>query len=148
MTQFCFQIHEVPDEAWKLLDEVPVGVISTVSQEGKPMSAVVYYYRDDEGNLFFLTKTESRKFGNFQSTPLCSMLVLDSVKMRTLEVEGTVEIILDSGELMEATKKIVERTHLTEHAGWMPVLQTEGMNLALIKIMPERWCWTAFDKND
>lgn len=146
MTKFCYKINEVSQDAWHLLDEIPVAVVSTVSQEGKPMSAAVYYYRDDDGNLYFVTKTESRKFSNFQISPVCSMLVIDPEKMRTLEMEGSVEIILDSGDLLAAVKKIVDRTSLTAHKGWLPVLQTEGMNLALIKVIPERWCWTEFDK--
>jgi len=146
MNIFCYKSNELPEAAWEVIASSPVAVLSTVSPEGKPMSAVVYYYYDEGGNLYFLTKTDSRKFVNFQNSPQVSAIIMSSKDMRTLEIEGYVEVNTDSGDLVEAIKKIVERTKLTSHEGWLPVLQTEGVNLALIKITPERWCWTAFDK--
>ena len=54
--------------ALKFLKEKQLAVVSTVSAEGKPESATVLYFIDDDFNFYFITRRNTRKFGNLQST--------------------------------------------------------------------------------
>ena len=56
-------------EALKFLREHNVAMISTASETGEPQASVVYYFVDDNLNLYFATGRETRKFKNILANP-------------------------------------------------------------------------------
>ncbi|HYY45865.1 MAG TPA: pyridoxamine 5'-phosphate oxidase family protein, partial [Candidatus Angelobacter sp.] len=57
-------------------------VLTTVDQQGRPQSSVVWCIVDREGVLKGSTLTTRQKFRNLQRTPACTLLVVDPANAR------------------------------------------------------------------
>lgn len=70
-----------------------LGVISTVSDVGTPQSAFIYYAFDEDLNIYFITRTKSRKYTNIEKNPHVAFVVGTENPPQTLQIEGTASLL-------------------------------------------------------
>jgi general stress protein 26 len=91
------------DDLKIFLQKNRLGVLSTVSQEGDPQSAVVAIVVTDGLDVLFDTVKDSRKWRNLQADPRISFVV-GWENERTVQYEGVAEE--PKGEELEWVQKI------------------------------------------
>lgn len=120
-----------------LLEEIdkmnqPLGVVSTVSDGGKPESASLYYIKDDALNIFFVTRSGSRKYKNILKNPNVSFVITSEHPPKTVQLEGTAREVIDAHEQVEFFDKLVAKA--SESNLMPPVSQMVEGEMVFMKI--------------
>ena len=110
----------------------PLGVISTVSESGKPESATVYYVCGEALDIFFVTRSESRKYKNLQKNPNVSFVITSEHPPKTIQLEGTVSEVMDPNEQITYYDKLMAKA--TGSNPMPPVSQIVAGELVFMKI--------------
>lgn len=79
----------------------PLAVLSTVDSNGDPHGSTLYAGSDREVNLYFMTKSQTRKAQNIQANPSVSLTFSGEDHQTTLQVSGQASQITvpDEGSL-------------------------------------------------
>ncbi len=75
-----------------------LGVVSTVSADGKPESAFVYFIIDDTLNVYFATRAASRKYKNLMVNPHAAFVIASEHPPQTIQIEWAAAVVTDSEE--------------------------------------------------
>ncbi len=67
-----------------------MGVLSTVSPDGTPWGAAVYYVADEDFTFYFVTRAQTAKYQNLDKTPLAALTVADAEEQVTVQASGKV----------------------------------------------------------
>src|SRR6266567_3143608 len=68
----------------------PLGVISTVSKDGKPWGSAIYYMFDDEFSFYFITHESTAKSQNLDSVKYGALTVANNISQQTVQAFGPV----------------------------------------------------------
>jgi uncharacterized pyridoxamine 5'-phosphate oxidase family protein len=125
--------------------------LSTVTLDGKPEAATIYYGIDKHFNFYFPTGTLSRKFKNLQKNPHVALAVTDVKKLITVQMEGVAEVVRsipkDHHGIIELTKALSPSLRETLENLWdpiPPVIKMKNGKLAILKVKI-RWVrWADF----
>lgn len=85
-----------------------VGVLSTVSPDGKPYASPIYFIADDDLNFYFTTKSDTKKSQNFTTNKHVALTVVDHTIPLTIQSTGTVKEVEEPdmyAKLAEANAK-------------------------------------------
>lgn len=110
----------------------PLGVISTVSPDNKPESASMYYICDSALNVYFVTRSESRKYKNLLQNQHASFVITSEHPPKTIQLEGTVKEVTDAAEQLNYFEKLVRKA--TEGTAIPPVSQVPNGEMKFMKI--------------
>jgi len=83
----------------EFLEHNKVGVLATTSKQGKPHAATVYITFDQDLNLYFVTRKETRKSRNLQSNNQIAIAIYNAASQTTLQAEGTAIEVSDPGKM-------------------------------------------------
>jgi nitroimidazol reductase NimA-like FMN-containing flavoprotein (pyridoxamine 5'-phosphate oxidase superfamily) len=86
-----------------------LGVISTVNEFNKPESATMYYFYDNAFNIFFVTRSESRKYKNIQKNPNVSFVVSSEHPAKTIQIEGVASEVFDPDQQVKYFDKLMAK---------------------------------------
>ena len=67
-----------------------MGVLSTVSTNNEPWGSAIYFYADEDFNIFFVTRAKTLKYRNIQNNPNVSLTVADHDSQTTVQIAGKV----------------------------------------------------------
>ena len=112
----------------------PLGVIGTVNEDAqpKPQSATVYYVCNDALDIFFVTRSESRKYKNIKKNPNVSFVITNEHPPKTIQFEGTASEVVDPDEQIKYYNMLTARA--TESNPMPPVAQIVTGELVFLKI--------------
>jgi general stress protein 26 len=116
------------------LQKSRLGVVSTVNEESKPESALVYYAFDENLSIYFATKDNSRKYENILKNKNVAFVVATENPPLTLQLEGTASVYNDTSEqkrLFEELVGLASSRHFSS-----PISQQSTGGLQFIKISP------------
>lgn len=126
------------EQILRFLREHHGAVIATVSQEGLPESAYVFYVVDEvDGNLFFyfLTKKSTRKYENVQSNKQISLVVTDEARLVTVQGSGEVTEVLEDAESTRVFDALV-KVMMKNIENWPPPVGKMEGDLAVLRVKP------------
>ena len=131
----------------KIVDELnsinqPLGTLSTISGD-RSQSASVYYVHDDKCNLYFITRSASRKYKNLETNKNVSFVITSENPPHTIQIEGTAERVTDAHEESEYFTKLVSLA--SSRASIPPVAQMPTSETVFMKITPN---WIRFGNFD
>lgn len=72
----------------QFLDKNNIGVLATASLEAVPYAATIYVTYDQDLNLYFVTKRDTRKSRNLQKNNQAAIAIYDAKEQATLQAEG------------------------------------------------------------
>lgn len=110
--------------------------ISSVTKEGKPQSATVYYVLGGSMNMYFVTKEDSRKYRNITNNPKVSVVVSDCDQIQTAQIEGIAEEIKMGAVFTKTVDRIIELTDSLSHYWEPPIGMLRSGKAKLIKVTP------------
>lgn len=140
-------IHTQPQDALKFLKSHPVGVLATVDSHGNPHAAAVYFATDDTSNLYFLTKTGTKKVDNLQHNNHAVIVVYEAGTQTTVQVTGEVSEITDSAQMQAVFGKILEVSQAV--SGHIPPISKlhEGVYIAY-QLQPQEIRMAVFTQSE
>ncbi|MDP3956371.1 MAG: pyridoxamine 5'-phosphate oxidase family protein [bacterium] len=131
------------EKAIEFLKKQQTAVISTVTASSEPQSAAITFIVDNEFNLYFVTRKNSRKFKNIMHDSRVSVVVgFDPENLSTLQMQGRAEILTANHLTIAATlmKKAIEHKH-----NWWPLLKITGLDFVIVKVKINWARWLNFD---
>lgn len=115
-------------------------VIATVSDDGSPHAAVIYYFVDEDFNFYFLTATNTRKYKHLLANPRASITTGFGPKYTTIQGDGTTALLTKgSDEENHAIALIKVRLQEHDNTTW-PIFQLEEFedeSIAVFKFVPD-----------
>ncbi len=112
--------------AYQFIQHNKVMTISSVSPEGQPHSALVYFIFDQQTmQLFFMTKDTTRKYKNLQTNNKVAVVIGTKDEAATVQIEGTAAVIPDRAQQMDTLKKLLEVAN-GGSGNWPAVMRLPG----------------------
>lgn len=111
-----------------------LGVVSTVNEDAKakPQAATVYYVCNDALDIFFVTRSSSRKYKNIKSNPNVSFVITNEHPPKTIQLEGTAAEVTDPEEQIKYYDMLMARA--TASNPMPPVTQIATGELVFLKM--------------
>lgn len=116
-----------------------VAVISTVSPSNQPMSAIIYYFVDDNFTFYFMSK-RSRKTDNIKNNNEVSLVIGNEDLPVTVQIQGKAEKIDSNTD--EYTEKKNQLTNVLMQSKFIPpIMKLDGAEIKIYKIIPTWMRW-------
>jgi uncharacterized pyridoxamine 5'-phosphate oxidase family protein len=71
----------------------PTAVLTTVDPDGNPHGSVIYYTTDEDHNVLFITKEQTKKYDNLSHNPHAMLVVYDQVDEAILQISGIANVV-------------------------------------------------------
>lgn len=92
-------ISESRQQVVNFLENNKIGVLATASNLGKPHAATVYITFDQELNIYFVTRKETRKSRNLHDNNQIAIAIHNAASQTTLQAEGTAIEVTDASKM-------------------------------------------------
>lgn len=128
----------LPERKWRIYEflmDNPVGVLATVTPDNNPHAVMVYFSLDKDFNLYFLTKTGTRKYHNLQHNNHCVLLVAEPSRKITVQVTGEAQEITDSYTINRVAGAILTISSHIGKTGLPPVTKIDRGVYAAFQII-------------
>jgi len=118
------------------LKQHPMGILSTVSADGKPWGAAVYYVADEDFNFYFVTRVETYKYQNLDKKPLAALTIADNETQTTVQLAGKIAKV-SAHDYMQVFFDKFAKLRPEDDYRWAPPLEKihKGNYMAL-KLVP------------
>ncbi|HEX9153382.1 MAG TPA: pyridoxamine 5'-phosphate oxidase family protein [Candidatus Saccharimonadales bacterium] len=130
-------MSNVHNEARDFLKSHTLGVLSTVSEDSKPWGSAIYYAVGEHLDVYFLTRTSSRKYQNTLENSNVALTITDDAQQMTIQLEGTVDEVTKRSEIDEAFSKLAAIHAPGVHTWAPPVSKLHDGESVVLKISPE-----------
>lgn len=136
-------------ESHKFLQNHTLAVLSTVSEEGAPWGAAIYYIVGEHDlAVYFLTHASTRKYRNLADNSRAAITVVDNYGQATVQMEGIIHEIEFGEEHDEAFRRIAE-VHPPGQFAWVPpVSKMHDGSTVLLKLVPEKVRFSQFNTSE
>lgn len=137
--------------AYKFLSVHRVATLATIAVNGPPDLATIYYIVDEDLNLYFMTRIESRKYRNLKEQPMLSMVITDEGTMETIQLTGMSERIENFKDESAVLSKLWVADYAEQHWPGPAVKLYEAghsAQLAVTKIIPTEMTYASFERQD
>ena len=117
------------------IENNPIATLGTISADGTPYGAAIYACTGHSQTLYFVTKTETRKYKNLIDRPAVSITVMNQREDSTLQAVGQASVVRDAPTLDMVLKKITRAHALAED--WLPPiskLRAGSYNIVGVKL--------------
>jgi nitroimidazol reductase NimA-like FMN-containing flavoprotein (pyridoxamine 5'-phosphate oxidase superfamily) len=122
--------------------------ISTVTPNGKPEAATIYYGIDKHFSLYFPTGTLSRKFKNIQKNPHVALAVTDVNQLITVQMEGVAKVLYSTPKDAHIIKTLSHALSPTPREAleklWDPVPPVIKMKNGKLAILEVKIKWVRY----
>lgn len=118
------------------LRENPIGVLSTITPDGNPHGAVVYFRVDKDFTVSILTKTDTRKYDNLVHNDHAMLTVFEAATQATVQITGRAEELLDSYEVNGIAGTILGISMSTSDSGVPPISKLDAGEYTAFRIRP------------
>ncbi len=130
--------HDDREKALQFLKENHTMVLATVSSDGIPHAATVYYLVDEHFDLYFCTGEETKKFLNIKNNSNVAVVIGTGPEIKTIQGGGKAEWIIEGEDGI--MKRLGKNFDLQQSPFW-PIVALGYKNIALMKINVE---WMTF----
>lgn len=121
-----------------------LGVLSSIDQAGDVSGAAIYY-TVQQGKIFFMTRTNSRKAFNLLNTRQAALTVTDEKELQTAQLQGYVEIETEERVKKEVSRAIFKIRQYKNGAHLPPVASFDG-TLIIFRLMITSSSFTDYTK--
>jgi uncharacterized pyridoxamine 5'-phosphate oxidase family protein len=87
MTETTGHSHE---KVHAFLRRYHMGILSTISKDGKPWGSAIYFIVDENFTFYFVTRAETYKYQNLEANPNVALTVADEENQTTVQLAGTI----------------------------------------------------------
>lgn len=123
-------------KARDFLEKNSTAVIATVSKDGTPQAATIFYVIEKEFELYFMTLSSTRKYTNLLSNSKVAFVVgtTDTIAM-TVQIEGVAELVTN---YKEQARILMQLAEVANRGGvlWPPISKIPGKKYAVFHLSP------------
>lgn len=118
------------------LSHHPLGILSTVSKDGKPWGSPVYYVVDDELHFYFVTRHDTLKYKNINRHHWASITIADSDSQITVQALGTIsQVPVD--QVLDIVLNKLERIKPRGDYQWVPpIMKVHKGDYMVLELTP------------
>lgn len=116
----------------------PLGVLSTTDSDGKPHGSVVYFCVNRDFRLFFLTRTETRKYDNLKHNDHLAITVFEPHSQSTAQVIGNADELAGDDALSEVMAAISDASIKMSGTGELPISKLEAGEYVAFRVTPSQ----------
>lgn len=112
--------------------------VATVTPEGLPDAAFVYYVVRNNFDLFFITQKNTDKYKNLQFNDNVTALVVDPASRTVAKLKGHASLVEDNEAAVAAVREFSLKMNENEisHFNVLPILERNNGPLAMVRISP------------
>jgi general stress protein 26 len=116
----------------------PMGVLSTVSAEGKPWGAAIYYVSDEDFNFYFVTRVETFKYQNLDKNPFAALTIADLDSQTTVQASGPITKI-PAEDYIDIVFTKLAKVRPKDDPQWVPPLsKIQAGNYMPLRLTPSK----------
>lgn len=123
-------------EMYDFLKAHPTGVLATVSPDGNPHATVIYYSLDDDLNLYFTTKRDTRKHDNIQHHDHVMLTVYEAFSQSAAEITGIAEEVKDTTLANKVFNSTLQASMRTAESSVPPISKVYAGHYVTYMIRP------------
>jgi len=116
----------------------PIGVLSSVSPDGEPHGSVIYFTIDNDFQVSFVTKQDTRKYDNLKRHDHVLLTVYEPQAQTVAQVTGKAVEIKDSFEINAVAGAILAASLKTSDGGLPPISKLEAGSFVGFRINPDQ----------
>jgi general stress protein 26 len=116
-------------------------VIASVSYTGNPAAATIYFFMDEDLNIYFMTKKFARKFENLQNDHNVALVIGIDNEPATVQIEGIASQITEGEEFDLRMEQLQKKFFHNDFIAPLFQLSPDKNEIILYKITPKwiRW---------
>lgn len=122
------------ERIYNFLRSCPIGVLSTVTPNGEPHGAVIYFTVDKEFNVSFVTKSETHKYENIKHSNQVTLTVYEPSTQTSAQIIGKATEITDNYEVNQVAGAIMATSMKTSEGGLPPISKLSAGEFVGFKI--------------
>lgn len=124
----------IQQEALDFLKQHIFAVVASVTEEHRPSAATVLYHIDDDMNLFFMTRRQTRKFENLKANERVALVVGLGEGPGTVQLEGEAHLVENGEDGLDGFFKRLEEHAKLKELYYGPFLRLPGIDLAVFRV--------------
>lgn len=125
-------------DAHAFLKKFPVGVLATVDPNDEPHAAVIYFAVDSSMNIFFLTKTGTKKADNLHHKPHVMLVSYEAATQTTVQITGEVTPIENEAEKNAIFGKIMDASYHLSGTNVAPISKLKEGEYIAFQLTPKQ----------
>lgn len=110
------------------------GVFATVNQD-RPQAATMYFICSENLDIYFMTKTSTRKYKNLMENPHVAFVLTDNHPPKTIQIEGKAIEVMDPAEQTTYYPQLVEKART--NVSMPPIEQIASGEVVFMKLTPD-----------
>lgn len=121
-----------------------MGILSTVSKDGRPWGSAIIFAIDEDLNFFFMTRSDTLKYKNIEAHPTVALTVADEKYQVTVQAVGTVTRVAAKDYIDVVFKKLAGvKPHGDYH--WVPpVIKVHKGDYMILQFTPKKLQYANF----
>lgn len=124
----------------------PVGVLATTDPNNDPHGSVIYYSVDEDFNILFTTKHDTKKHDSLKHHNHAMLVSYDAASQSCIQITGITEEITDSTAANEAFKGTLKASLQTSEAGIAPISKLYAGQYVAYRLMPKQIRMAVFSR--
>ncbi len=143
--------HVLSDKQKRIRDFLsknPIGVLSTVTPDGDPHGAVIYFVLDEDFTASFLTRSGTRKSDNIKHQEHVTLTVYEPKSQTTAQIVGHATEITDNDTVNSIASEVLKVSLKTSEAGIPPITKLEAGSYNAFSIQPVQINMAVYKKPD
>lgn len=124
----------IKQEALDFLKQHVFAVVASINAENMPSAATVLYHVDDDMNVFFMTRRQTRKFANVRANEKVALVVGLGDGPGTVQMEGEAHLIENGQDGLDEFFANIEKRRNLKELYYGPFLALPGVDLAVFRV--------------
>lgn len=138
-------IQDIPNEqAFDYLASHDVGVLSTANLEGEPSGATVHYVLDEDGQIYVLTKSASKKARNIMLNPKASLSIHETGSLKTAQISATATVETRAEKQEQMFRHVIKDKDYKEGKKAPPVTSLRKGYYIVLRLTPTAIVYTDY----
>lgn len=122
---------------FEFLQSHPIGVLASVTDQGKPHATTIYFAVHDDFTITFTTKRDTKKHQVLAQNPNVCLVVFEAFSQTTVQVDGVALELADQNAAIEAFGNTLKASMQTSDAGVPPISKLFAGNYIAYQLKPD-----------
>lgn len=124
-----------------------MGILSTVSEDGKPWGSAIIFAVDEDLNFFFMTRSGTLKFKNIAKNPHAALTIADEEQQTTLQAAGNISRVAAKDYIDIVFKKLASVKPRGDFQWIPPVIKVHNGDYMILQFTPTKLQYGDFKQN-